>query len=189
MTNIDLLGVILPALEKYWWALLVALALIIMPQFRAALIRVSDHVLANLVELIGVITSGFLLLAKQATTQVFQAVEVNHVQKIAAEALRKPYFSNDCRRLVWRNPDRGFYECFFNKDKEDPYSNNLVHHWVWKKHTGSYPKPGNEINHKDGNKYNNDFSNLEELPKEEHRSKHARNEVPLQAKIAPYCLL
>jgi len=79
-------------------------------------------------------------------------------------------------RLVICNPYLGGYRCFYNEDLElENYPiSSLVHRWVWKKHTGKDPKPRYHIHHKDGNKYNNDFDNLEEIQGEEHYAKHRK---------------
>ena len=77
-------------------------------------------------------------------------------------------------RLVIINPYLGGYKCFYNKElelKEYPIS-KLVHRWVWKKHTGNWPKSGYHIHHIDEDKYNNDIRNLEEIEGEEHFEKH-----------------
>jgi flagellar basal body-associated protein FliL len=77
-------------------------------------------------------------------------------------------------RLVIINPYLGGYKCFYNKElelKEYPTS-SLVHRWVWKHKTGSWPKPGYHIHHVDGDKYNNDPNNLEEIDGYEHFEMH-----------------
>jgi hypothetical protein len=46
------------------------------------------------------------------------------------------------------------------------------HHYVYWKNTEIYPDYDNNIHHKDGDKHNNDFSNLELIKRSEHASKH-----------------
>lgn len=46
-----------------------------------------------------------------------------------------------------------------------------LHVYVWEKHNGKVPK-GYDVHHKDGDKSNNDISNLEILNKSEHQSEH-----------------
>lgn len=65
----------------------------------------------------------------------------------------------------------------------DKYCYN--HHLVWWQSTGSLPKPGYVIHHKDENKYNNLFSNLEEITDAEHRRHHAKG-ISLKELIC-YC--
>ncbi len=79
-------------------------------------------------------------------------------------------------RLVFRNPFLGGYLCFYDKAlKVNEYSiNSLVHRWVWKKHNGRWPRLGYHIHHKDGDKYNNNPNNLEEINGEEHFEMHSR---------------
>lgn len=48
----------------------------------------------------------------------------------------------------------------------------LMHRYVWEFYNGKIPR-GYEIHHKDFNKANNDISNLECLPKHEHKRLHA----------------
>jgi hypothetical protein len=47
-----------------------------------------------------------------------------------------------------------------------------LHRYVWEKHNGKIPK-GYDIHHLDGDKTNNDISNLECLPKPEHTRKYS----------------
>lgn len=49
----------------------------------------------------------------------------------------------------------------------------LMHHYVWQKYTGSRVLPGWNIHHKDGNKENNDISNLEILTASEHTRRYS----------------
>lgn len=44
-----------------------------------------------------------------------------------------------------------------------------LHVAIWEYHSGQQVPKGYEINHKDGNTHNNDFSNLECLPRNVHR--------------------
>lgn len=46
------------------------------------------------------------------------------------------------------------------------------HHYVWWKHTGQYVGDGFCIHHKNGNKRDNEFSNLELLSNVTHASRH-----------------
>ena len=48
-----------------------------------------------------------------------------------------------------------------------------MHIYVWQKHNGEIPD-GFHVHHKDGDKTNNDISNLELLPKFEHLSTHSK---------------
>ncbi len=93
------------------------------------------------------------------------------------DVFMKPYPSEYASgRLVFRNPYLNGYECFYEKrlDPRDYDSSKLVHRWVWKKHNGSWPKPGYHIHHKDNDKYNNDPKNLQELSGEEHFNLHRK---------------
>ena len=87
----------------------------------------------------------------------------------------KPFPDEQAKnRLVIINPYLGGYKCFYNKElelKEYPIS-SLVHRWVWKHKTGNWPKPGYHIHHIDGDKYNNNPDNLEEIHGEEHYERH-----------------
>lgn len=49
-----------------------------------------------------------------------------------------------------------------------------MHRYVWEYYNGKIPK-GFEIHHKDGNKSNNDISNLECIDSVEHKKLHGRN--------------
>jgi hypothetical protein len=77
-------------------------------------------------------------------------------------------------RFVVKNPCLGGYRCFYQEGLplEDYPISRLVHRWVWKEHHGRWPRPGYHIHHIDGNKNNNDPSNLEEKEGEEHFRMH-----------------
>jgi hypothetical protein len=45
-------------------------------------------------------------------------------------------------------------------------------HYIWFKNTGYFPKKGEVIHHKDFNKLNNDFSNLQLMTNKEHLKLH-----------------
>jgi len=49
-----------------------------------------------------------------------------------------------------------------------------MHRYVWEFYNGEIPK-GYDIHHKDGNRYNNDISNLECIDTVEHKRLHGRN--------------
>lgn len=87
----------------------------------------------------------------------------------------KPFPDEQAKnRLVIINPYLGGYKCFYNKElelKEYPVS-SLVHRWVWKHKTGNWPRQGYHIHHIDGDKYNNNPDNLEEIYGEEHYERH-----------------
>ncbi len=82
-------------------------------------------------------------------------------------------------KLVVINPYLGGYKCFYDEklDLKDYPTSKLLHIWVWKKANGRKPRPGYHIHHKDGNKYNNDSSNLEEIEGEKHYKLHANNNL------------
>jgi len=69
----------------------------------------------------------------------------------------------------------------FNGVKYSLYSNskyyangkNRMHRVVWEYYNGPVPK-GHVIHHKDENKFNNDISNLECMPKGKHSSMHGK---------------
>lgn len=89
----------------------------------------------------------------------------------------KPFPDKHARnQLVIINPYLGGYECFYHKDltlKDYPIS-TLVHRWVWMKRNNRLPRVGYHIHHIDGNKYNNDPNNLEEIDGEEHYELHRK---------------
>lgn len=49
-----------------------------------------------------------------------------------------------------------------------------MHRYVWEYYNGKIPE-GYDIHHKDGNRYNNDISNLECLSSTKHKQLHGRN--------------
>lgn len=59
---------------------------------------------------------------------------------------------------------------YFSNSAVKPKS---MHQYVWSYYNGSVPK-GYEVHHKDGDRYNNDISNLELLEMHEHRKLHGR---------------
>ena len=62
------------------------------------------------------------------------------------------------------------------------------HHLVWWKSTGELQKESEIIHHKDGNKRNNSFDNLEIMNKKEHTSYHVKNRGRKFVKlICPTC--
>jgi len=79
-------------------------------------------------------------------------------------------------RPIIINPYLGGYYCFYHEElplEEYPVS-SLLHRWIWKQHTGDWPRRGYHIHHKDGDKYNNSIDNLEEISGEEHYEIHRR---------------
>ena len=93
------------------------------------------------------------------------------------EKITKPFPDKQAsNRLVVINPYLGGYKCFLQKGinlEEYPFS-SLIHRWVWKKHNGRNPKKGHHIHHIDGDKYNNDSRNLEEIEGKEHYKNHRK---------------
>ena len=92
--------------------------------------------------------------------------------------ITKPFpDSQASNRFVVINPYLGGYKCFFKKGQAlENYSiSSLVHRWVWKKYNGRNPKPRYHIHHIDGDKYNNDHRNLEEIEGKEHYKNHKKN--------------
>ena len=67
---------------------------------------------------------------------------------------------------------------FTRDDKTGYYLNSTIrkrmHRYVWEFFNGEIPKEY-DIHHKDGNKSNNDISNLEMLAKSEHRKYHSEH--------------
>ena len=89
--------------------------------------------------------------------------------------ITKPFPDSQANnRLVVINPYLGGYKCFYKEglDLKDYPISSLLHRWVWKKQHRRNPKPGYHIHHIDGDKYNNDPKNLEEIEGEEHYEKH-----------------
>jgi hypothetical protein len=66
-------------------------------------------------------------------------------------------------RKFYKNP-QGYWVCCSCRK---PWA----HRWVWMIEVGEIPK-GFDIHHKDGNKDNNDISNLELITRSEHQKKH-----------------
>lgn len=73
------------------------------------------------------------------------------------------YFDN---HKFTRDNKTGYYLCNTIRKR--------LHRYVWEFYNGKIPK-GYEIHHIDGNKANNDISNLQMLSKSEHRKVHADN--------------
>ncbi|MBI5392391.1 HNH endonuclease [Candidatus Woesearchaeota archaeon] len=95
--------------------------------------------------------------------------------KIQSEQIIKPFPDTQTQnRLVIINPYLGGYKCFYQKNMplESYSTSTLVHRWVWKKYNGRDSKYGYHIHHIDGNKYNNNPKNLEEIDGKEHYEKH-----------------
>jgi len=72
---------------------------------------------------------------------------------------------------------------FTRDDKTGYYLNSTIrkrlHRYVWEKHNGEIPK-GHHIHHMDGNKNNNDISNLQLLRAEEHAFHHGKEPINIQ---------
>ena len=71
---------------------------------------------------------------------------------------------------------------YFSKDEKTGYWQNTktrerMHRYVWKHYYGDIPK-GFRVHHVDGDKSNNDISNLALLPHEAHVKLHAKNRSP-----------
>ena len=113
-----------------------------------------------------------LKMKKQISSENKKLMNETTKLKALSEDYFKPYPSKHVNRMVWRNPELGLYECFYNNDKPNPKSSELVHRWVWKKHNGRYPWQGYHIHHIDEDKYNNDPRNLEEIEGKEHYEIH-----------------
>jgi len=57
-------------------------------------------------------------------------------------------------------------------------SNKLVHRWVVEKNIGRKLNPDEVVHHRDGNKLNNDFSNLEVFSsQDDHHSLHQKQKI------------
>jgi hypothetical protein len=74
--------------------------------------------------------------------------------------------------------DSGYYQ---SANRRGPKSR--LHQVVWTFHNGQIP-PGHVIHHKDGNRANNDISNLECITRSEHSKRHA----PLHKTIERHCV-
>jgi len=66
--------------------------------------------------------------------------------------------------------DNGYIR-FKNNLKYPEKKGGFFHIWWYKKHKGSI-KPGNQIDHVDGNKLNNDIGNLRQMTPADHKKKH-----------------
>lgn len=72
----------------------------------------------------------------------------------------------DGKRFV-KDKKHGYYHTHYGK------TTKLLHRVVWESYNGKIPK-GFHIHHKDGNKDNNDISNLEMISAREHLSNHGK---------------
>jgi len=62
------------------------------------------------------------------------------------------------------------------------------HHVVWWTNTGRTVPPGCEVHHKNGQKRDNRFENLELLTSDEHKAHHSRNrEIPDVIVVCAWC--
>lgn len=73
--------------------------------------------------------------------------------------------------MFTRDETTGYYLC---SKKTDGNSRKRMHVYVWEYYNGKVPK-GYEIHHADGDKSNNNISNLQCLAAETHRKYHADN--------------
>lgn len=62
------------------------------------------------------------------------------------------------------------------------------HHVVWWQNTGSVPPPGFDVHHKNEQKRDNRFDNLELLSKSEHTKHHAPEAMPKLSFTCGWCL-
>lgn len=69
-------------------------------------------------------------------------------------------------RFYWK--PEGYYKADHTR-----YGGLTMHRYVWEKHNGAIPN-GFHVHHKDGDKSNNDISNLELLSASEHSVRHGR---------------
>ncbi|MDO8427785.1 MAG: HNH endonuclease signature motif containing protein [Candidatus Diapherotrites archaeon] len=93
------------------------------------------------------------------------------------ERVNKPFpYELVGNRLVIVNPYWGGYYYFYKEglDLKDYDKKTSVHRWIWKNAHGRWPKVGYDIHHIDGNKYNNDPSNLKEIERTEHLNLHKK---------------
>mgnify|MGYP001598006063 FL=1 len=65
------------------------------------------------------------------------------------------------------------------KDSDIPYHRWVAKKYIYEKNRKAYPLPFSsyEVHHVDGNKTNNDYSNLVILPREEHQKIHIGNNL------------
>ena len=62
------------------------------------------------------------------------------------------------------------------------------HHLVWEKHTGSPVPDGCIVHHKDGDKHNNNISNLQLMSEKEHKNLHGNLQTKKIAIVkCPFC--
>lgn len=66
---------------------------------------------------------------------------------------------------------RGYLQKIWNDPEAGELRREYIHRLVWEEHFGPIP-PGDKIHHKDGNKENNDISNLECKSASQHISDH-----------------
>lgn len=71
--------------------------------------------------------------------------------------------------VEYRLMGAGRYYLSQSKTNEGRRGAKGLHVAVWEFYSGQTVPPGYEIHHKDGNTFNNDFSNLECIPRDEHR--------------------
>ena len=64
------------------------------------------------------------------------------------------------------------------------YHSKTLHRLIWEKHNGGIPK-GYQVHHIDGNKLNNDISNLQLLSAEEHTTFHMEKDNPNKGRKVP----
>ncbi|GEM_PF-6860181 len=101
--------------------------------------------------------------------------ELIEIEKLREQST-KPYPNLSARgRLVWRNPELGGYDCYYNKDDTNPFSKNLVHiyvaeKWIYNKDKSYYKLPfkSYQVHHIDDDKYNHRINNLILLTPEQH---------------------
>ena len=78
--------------------------------------------------------------------------------------------------IRWHSYNNGYYEYRGTRSKQRKDRDNL-HKAKFKHYFGEIPK-GYDVHHKDGNKLNNEISNLELLSRSEHM-RHHREESPI----------
>jgi hypothetical protein len=88
--------------------------------------------------------------------------------KLRGYELRKkkvlPFIIYD--EIKWTPSMYGYYRATSRR------KNLFLHRYIWEKENGEIP-PGHDLHHKDGNRANNDISNLECLTKSEHTRKYS----------------